>query len=78
MLVQLLLPPADHQWLPDQLRVEPFGLDAATLANLPPWAQDRGTVSLGNAIVVTPDQVGRQLDPRGEGSPGLLVYRTGV
>lgn len=51
-------PRIHHQWLPDQLRVEPWGLDALTLMELcrrghqieqqSPWGN-------ANAIVVTPD-----------------------
>ena len=66
-------PRVHHQWLPDQLRVEPFGLDAATLAELrrrghqiqeqTPWGN-------ANAIVVTPDgRLEGAADVRGEGSP---------
>ena len=66
-------PRIHHQWLPDQLRVEPFGLDALTLAELrrrghqidpqTPWGN-------ANAIVVTPDgSLEGSADPRGEGSP---------
>lgn len=62
-----------HQWLPDQLSVEPWGLDAVTLAELrrrghkieeqSPWGN-------ANAIVVTPDgKLEGAADPRGEGSP---------
>ena len=66
-------PRIHHQWLPDQLRVEPWGLDALTLAELGrrghkieqqfPWGN-------ANAIVVTPDgTLEGAADPRGEGSP---------
>lgn len=66
-------PRIHHQWLPDELRVEPLGLDALTLADLvrrghkikqtEPW----GNI---NAIVVTPDgTLEGAADPRGEGSP---------
>ena len=66
-------PRIHHQWLPDQLRVEPYGLDAATLENLrrrghkikelSPWGN-------ANAIVVTADgKLEGAADPRGEGSP---------
>lgn len=62
-----------HQWLPDQLSVEPWGLDAVTLAELrrrghkieeqSPWGN-------ANAIVVTPEgKLEGAADPRGEGSP---------
>ncbi|MDM9383710.1 gamma-glutamyltransferase [Chlorogloeopsis sp. ULAP01] len=68
------VPRIHHQWLPDELRVEPFTLDALTLAEL----QRRGhkiqqqTSPWGNinAIVVTPQQtLEGAADPRGEGSP---------
>lgn len=66
-------PRIHHQWLPDKLRVEPFGLDALTLAELrrrghqieqqTPWGN-------ANAIAVTPDgSLEGSADPRGEGSP---------
>ena len=62
-----------HQWLPDQVRVEPWGLDAATIEELrrrghkideqSPWGN-------ANAIVVTPDgKLEGAADPRGEGAP---------
>ena len=61
-----------HQWLPDQLRVEPWAFDAATLAELrrrghkieqqSPWGN-------GNAIIQTPDgTLEGAADPRGEGT----------
>lgn len=61
-----------HQWLPDQLRVEPFGLDALTLAELRrrghtieqqnPWGN-------ANAISQTSDGwLEGAADPRGEGA----------
>jgi gamma-glutamyltranspeptidase / glutathione hydrolase len=68
------IPRIHHQWLPDELRVEPFTLDALTLAEL----QRRGhkiqqeTSPWGNinAIVVTPQGILEgAADPRGEGSP---------
>ena len=66
-------PRIHHQWLPDQLRVEPWGLDTLTLVELrrrghqikeqSPWGN-------ANAIVVTPDgSLEGAADPRGEGSP---------
>ncbi len=66
-------PRIHHQWLPDQLRVEPWGLDALTLVELcrrghkieqqSPWGN-------ANAIVVRPDgRLEGAADPRGEGSP---------
>ncbi|BAY10532.1 gamma-glutamyltransferase [Calothrix sp. NIES-2098] len=66
-------PRIHHQWLPDELRVEPWGLDAVTLQEL----RNRGhnikeTTPWGNAnaIVVTADNtLEGAADPRGEGSP---------
>ena len=66
-------PRIHHQWLPDELKVEPLTLDALTQAEL----QRRGhkikqTQPWGNinAIVVTPDgTLEGAADPRGEGSP---------
>ncbi|MEH2009409.1 gamma-glutamyltransferase [Nostoc sp.] len=67
------VPRIHHQWLPDELRVESWGLDALTMQELrhrghkiketPPWGN-------GNAIAVTPDgTLEGAADPRGEGSP---------
>ncbi len=66
-------PRIHHQWLPDELKVEPLTLDAITQAEL----QRRGhkikqTQPWGNinAIVVTPDgTLEGAADPRGEGAP---------
>ena len=66
-------PRIHHQWLPDELRVEPWGLDALTLADLrrrghtiketTPWGN-------GNAIIVTENgTLEGAADPRGDGSP---------
>lgn len=66
-------PRIHHQWLPDELRVEPWGLDAITLQELRrrghniketnPWGN-------ANAIAVTADgSLEGAADPRGEGSP---------
>ncbi len=66
-------PRIHHQWLPDVLLVEPWGLDALTLAELRrrghkiketnPWGN-------ANAIVVTADNtLEGAADPRGGGSP---------
>ncbi len=66
-------PRIHHQWLPDELRMQPFGLDTATIAELKrrghkveqtsPWGN-------ANAIVVTSDgKLEGAADPRGEGSP---------
>ncbi len=65
-------PRIHHQWLPDQLRVEPLGLDALTITEL----QRRGhkiqqTAPWGNinTILVAPDgTLEGAADPRGEGS----------
>lgn len=65
-------PRIHHQWLPDRLKVEPWGLDTLTLKELrrrghqiesqSPWGN-------ANAIVVTPDGIlSGSADPRGEGS----------
>jgi len=67
------VPRIHHQWLPDQLRVESWGLDALTVEDLRrrghkiketiPWGN-------GNAIAVTSDgTLEGAADPRGEGSP---------
>ena len=66
-------PRLHHQWLPDQLQVEPWGLDTATIEALrrrghqikqqSPWGN-------ANTIVVTPEgNLEAAADPRGEGSP---------
>ncbi len=66
-------PRIHHQWLPDRLRVEPFGLDVATLEELRrrghpieqqfPWGN-------ANAIALTSDGfLEGAADPRAEGSP---------
>jgi gamma-glutamyltranspeptidase/glutathione hydrolase len=60
-----------HQWFPDMLRVEPWGLDALTLLELKrrghkikqtnPWGNS-------NLIIVKPDgTLEGAADPRGEG-----------
>ncbi|MEA5598932.1 gamma-glutamyltransferase [Rivularia sp. UHCC 0363] len=65
-------PRIHHQWMPDTLRVEPWGLDALTLQELQrrghkieqtnPWGNS-------NAIVVKPDgSLEGAADPRGEGA----------
>jgi gamma-glutamyltranspeptidase / glutathione hydrolase len=67
------VPRIHHQWLPDELRVESWGLDALTVQDLrrrghkiketTPWGN-------GNAIAVTTDgTLEGAADPRGEGSP---------
>lgn len=66
-------PRIHHQWLPDKLNVEPYGLDAATLAELRRRGhniKERSPWGNGNAIVVRPDgSLEGAADPRGEGSP---------
>jgi gamma-glutamyltranspeptidase/glutathione hydrolase len=67
------VPRIHHQWLPDELRVEPWSLDALTMQDL----RSRGhkikeTIPWGNinAIAVTSDgTLEGAADPRGEGSP---------
>ncbi|MEH2108881.1 gamma-glutamyltransferase [Nostoc sp.] len=67
------VPRIHHQWLPDELRVESWGLDALTVQDLrhrghkiketTPWGN-------GNAIAITSDgTLEGAADPRGEGSP---------
>ncbi|WP_026104444.1 gamma-glutamyltransferase [Anabaena sp. PCC 7108] len=67
------VPRIHHQWLPDELRVEAWGLDALTLQDLrrrghkiqetAPWGN-------ANAIAVTEnDTLEGAADPRGEGLP---------
>jgi len=67
------VPRIHHQWLPDELRVEPWGVDALTGQDLrrrghnikenAPWGN-------ANAITVTADgNLEAAADPRGEGSP---------
>ncbi|WP_103126659.1 gamma-glutamyltransferase [Nostoc cycadae] len=68
------VPRIHDQWLPDELRVEPWGLDALTLQDLrrrghnikeekTPWGN-------ANAIAVKADgSLEAAADPRGEGSP---------
>ncbi|MCV3212268.1 gamma-glutamyltransferase, partial [Plectonema radiosum NIES-515] len=67
------VPRIHHQWLPDDLRTEPWGLDAVTLQDLRRRGQNiKETTPWGNAnaIVVTPDgTLEGAADPRGEGSP---------
>jgi gamma-glutamyltranspeptidase / glutathione hydrolase len=62
-----------HQWLPDELRVEPFGLDIMTLNELRRRGQNiKETPTWGNAntIIVKPDgSLEGAASPRGEGSP---------
>ncbi|MGM3309191.1 gamma-glutamyltransferase [Anabaena sp. WFMT] len=67
------VPRIHHQWLPDELRVEPWGLDALTWQDLrrrrhkiietAPWGN-------ANAITVTEDgTLEGAADPRGDGYP---------
>lgn len=66
-------PRIHHQWLPDELRFEPFGMDAMTLAEL----QRRGHKIAerkfwGNANIILVEGDGTlqgATDPRGEGMP---------
>ncbi|GAX41139.1 gamma-glutamyltranspeptidase [Tolypothrix sp. NIES-4075] len=67
------VPRIHHQWLPDELRTEPWGLDAVTVQDLRRRGQNIKEVTPwgnGNAIVVTQDgTLEGAADPRGEGSP---------
>ncbi|BAZ31634.1 gamma-glutamyltransferase [Cylindrospermum sp. NIES-4074] len=67
------VPRIHHQWLPDELRVEPWGLDALTLQDLRRRGQKiKETLPWGNinAIAVTADgNLEGAADPRGEGAP---------
>jgi gamma-glutamyltranspeptidase/glutathione hydrolase len=64
-------PRIHHQWLPDELRVERFGLDTLTIAELKRRGhqiQERSSWGNANAIVVLPDgSLEGAADPRGEG-----------
>lgn len=66
-------PRIHHQWLPDELRVEPLGLDVATITELRRRGhkvEERSPWGNANAIVVTSDgKLEGGADPRGEGSP---------
>lgn len=66
-------PRLHHQWLPDKLNVEPYGLDADTLDNLRHRGdnvEQRSPWGNANAIVVRPDgSLEGAADPRGEGAP---------
>ncbi|MFH7027582.1 MAG: gamma-glutamyltransferase [Heteroscytonema crispum UTEX LB 1556] len=66
-------PRIHHQWLPDELRIEPWGLDTLTLQDLRRRGQNiKQTNPWGNAnaIAVTSDgTLEGAADPRGEGSP---------
>jgi gamma-glutamyltranspeptidase/glutathione hydrolase len=62
-----------HQWLPEELRIEAWGLDPATVAELRRRGHKISQQSAwgnANAIVVTPEgKLEGAADPRGEGSP---------
>ncbi|MBW4670548.1 MAG: gamma-glutamyltransferase [Cyanomargarita calcarea GSE-NOS-MK-12-04C] len=66
-------PRIHHQWRPDELRTEPFGLDPLTLQELGRRGQnvkENAPWGNGNAIVVTPDGgLEGAADIRGEGAP---------
>ncbi len=61
-----------HQWLPDELRVEPYGLDIMTIQELRRRGQNIKEITpWGNAnvIIVKPDNtLEGAADPRGEGA----------
>jgi gamma-glutamyltranspeptidase / glutathione hydrolase len=61
-----------HQWLPDKLNVDPWGFDAATLAELRRRGhsiEQRGYWGNANAIQQLPDgRLEGAADPRGEGT----------
>lgn len=65
-------PRVHHQWLPDVVRVESFGLDALTLENLRQRGhqiQQQGSWGNGNVIVRSRDGwLEGAADPRGEGT----------
>lgn len=65
-------PRIHHQWLPDQLRVETWGLDSATITELRRRGhqiEQQSSWGNANAIVVTPDgTLEGAADPRGEGT----------
>ena len=65
-------PRVHHQWLPDRLNVEPWGLDTLTIADLKRRGhqiEERPSWGNANAIVVMPDgSLEGAADPRGEGA----------
>lgn len=65
-------PRLHHQWLPDQLRVEPWGLDTATrevLSQRGHQLQEQAPWGNANAIVLSSDGwLEGAADPRGEGA----------
>ncbi|MEA5578082.1 gamma-glutamyltransferase [Anabaena sp. UHCC 0451] len=74
------VPRIHHQWLPDELRVESWGLDALTLQDLrrrgqkiretAPWGNANAIATLTEGIAVTEnDTLEGAADPRGEGLP---------
>jgi gamma-glutamyltranspeptidase / glutathione hydrolase len=67
----IAMPRIHHQWQPDQLRVEQWGLDPLTIAELKRRGhqiQQGGNWGNANAIVVRPDgSLEGAADPRGEG-----------
>ncbi len=66
-------PRIHHQLLPDELRMEPFGLDTITAQELRRRGQNlkqTATWGNGNLIIVQPDNtLEGAADPRGEGAP---------
>lgn len=64
-------PRVHHQWLPDRLNVESWGLDTLTIADLKRRGhqiEERPSWGNANAIVVMPDgSLEGAADPRGEG-----------
>lgn len=66
-------PRIHHQWLPDRIWIEPFSLDAFTLAELRRRGhqiEERNSWGNANAIEVKVDRILEgAADPRGEGSP---------
>ena len=65
-------PRVHHQWLPDRLNVESWGLDTLTIADLKRRGhqiEERPSWGNANAIVVMPDgSLEGAADPRGEGA----------
>jgi gamma-glutamyltranspeptidase/glutathione hydrolase len=65
-------PRIHHQWLPDELRVEPFGLDVMTIQELRRRGhniKETSTWGNANAIIVTPENILEgAADLRGEGA----------
>ncbi|BAY04487.1 gamma-glutamyltranspeptidase [Anabaena cylindrica PCC 7122] len=67
------VPRIHHQWLPDELRVESWGLDALTWQDLRRRGHKiRETAPWGNANAITVTEDGTlegAADPRGDGYP---------